>query len=321
MQRKLEVVDVLVAIGMVATLLGGYLLFKASYGGALAVATPTNQVTNPPMKLMVQAMLQPAIGQAIVDHAVLERQFASDVLRGASKLYQATLATEHHPIGGLDTIEARAAQFKADHEARVQHVMGKIIVNLTHQGVRAGVISADNLSNKFNERIISTAKTTGDFMKEAFANNWQPRLGQWIVSAAKKERAFAGHVQERLGQATVQLATTQHEYLTKREEIQNQLEALVAAAARTNAQTDLFARLARADANMQQALGIQSMPTFEVVEARTLPEIPIGYMLAAFTALVGVFLISFTFPTRRHEPEDLVERIQNLRKEMYRKVA
>ena len=50
MKRQLEAVDIFVAIGMVATLLGGYLVFKASYGGALAVTTPSHLATNPPVK-------------------------------------------------------------------------------------------------------------------------------------------------------------------------------------------------------------------------------------------------------------------------------
>ena len=321
MNRKLEFIDILVAIGMVSTLLGGYLVFKASYGGALAVTTPIQVGTNPPMKVMVQSMLQPAMGQAIVDHATLERQFATDISRGASKLYRATLAADQRPLGGLNTIEARAAQFQAEHDAQVQYVMGKTIVNLTGQGIRAGVLSADNLSNKFNDRIIATSQSLGNRMEEQFAKNWQPRLGTWIVAAAKRERQFAGHVQERIGKETVALVSLQEHYLTKRAALQNQFQALNAASSRTDAQTNLFARLARSEVNLQQALGIPVMPEMEVVEARTLPEIPFGYMVAAFAALVVIFLAGFTFPRGRQEPESLDARIEKVRKEIYLKAV
>ena len=40
MKRKLEFTDVTAAIGMVATMFGGYLLYQASYGGAFATMTP-----------------------------------------------------------------------------------------------------------------------------------------------------------------------------------------------------------------------------------------------------------------------------------------
>ena len=321
MKRQLEAVDIFVAIGMVATLLGGYLVFKASYGGALAVTTPSHLATSPPLKLMIQSMLQPAMGQAIVDHATLERQFATDMTRGARKLYQATLAAGHNPMGGLNTIEARAAQFQADHDSQVQYVMGKTIVNLTGQGIRAGVLSADNLSNKFNDRIIATSQTLGNRMEEQFAKNWQPRLGEWIVEAAQRERQFTGHVQERIGKETVSLASIQERYLTKRADLQDQFQALTTASARTDAQTDLFARLTNSEVNLQQALGIPIMPEMEMVQARTLPEVPFGYMVAAFATLVVIFLAGFALPRERPEPENLVDRIEKVRKEIYLKAV
>ena len=321
MNRKIEFIDILVAIGMVATLLGGYLVFKASYGGVLAVTIPTQVGTNPPMNVMVQSMLQPAMGQAIVDHATLERQFAADVSQGASKLYRATAVASQTPLEGLDTIEARAAQFQADHGAQVQYVMGKTIVTLTGQGIRAGVLSAENLSNKFNDRIIATAQALGTLMEEQFAKNWQPRLGEWIVAAAKRERQYAGHVQERIGKQTVKLASIQENYLTKRATLQNQFQALTAASVRTDAQADLFARLARSEVNLQQALGIPAMPEMEIVQARTLPEIPFGYMVAAFGGLVVIFLAGFTFSNRREEPESLDARIERVRKEIFLKAS
>ena len=321
MKRQLEAVDILVAIGMVATLLGGYLVFKASYGGALAVTTPSHLATSPPLKLMIRSMLQPAMGQAIVDHATLERQFAADLTRGAGKLYQATLAARQKPMGGLHTIEARAAQFQADHDSQVQYVMGKTIVNLTRQGIRAGVLSADNLSNKFNDRIIATSQALGNRMEEQFAKNWQPRLGEWIVEAAQRERRFTGHVQERIGKETVTLASIQERYLAKRADLQNQFQALTSASARTDAQTDLFARLTNSEMNLQRALGIPLMPEMGIVQARTLPEIPFGYMVAAFAALVVIFLAGFALPRERAEPENLVERIEKVRKEIYLKAV
>ena len=323
MKRNLEVIDILVAIGMVATLLGGYLLFMASYGGAFAVATPNTPVNNPPIQLMLQSMLQPSMGQAIVGQAMLEDQFASDVIRGSSKLYKATLAAGHHPIGGLDTIETRAAKFEADHAGRVQFVMGRTIVNLTSQGMRAGVISADNLSNRFNERLIATAKSLGDLLESQFAKNWQARLGHWIVEAGKRENRYAGHIQERIGQATVGLATTQNDYLTKRTEHQIQFNALVTASARTDAQSYPLARLVGADMNLQRALGVTSMPEIEIVEAGTLPEVPFGYLIAAFSALIVIFIAGFMFPSghRETEAKDMITRIEQLRHEIYRKTG
>ena len=69
------------------------------------------------------------------------------------------------------------------------------------------------------------------------------------------------------------------------------------ASARTDAQTDLFARLTNSEVNVQRALGIPIMPEMEIVQARTLPEIPFGYMVAAFVALVAIFLGGFAITT------------------------
>ncbi len=114
---------------------------------------PIQDVPNPPIEIMVQ----PGRGQAIVDQTTLKSKWTTDVMRNARKIFPASLAAPHKPIGGLNTIESQTTQFKADHHSGVQHIMGKTIVNLTDQGMRSGVLSADSLSNKFNDRIILTA--------------------------------------------------------------------------------------------------------------------------------------------------------------------
>lgn len=322
MKRKLELVDLLVTIGMVATVFGGYMFYQASYGGTVPVMTPSQTTTNPPIQLMVQSMLQPEIGQAIVNQATLDRQFATNVSRDARNLYRASLAAEHHPINGLDTIEARATRFQANHAAQVQYVMGKTIVNLTGQGMRSDALSADNLSNKFNDRIITTAKGMGDFMAATFTKSWQPRLGEWIIGAANKERRFAGHTQERIGQGIVDLATTQREYLFKSANTQNQLHTLTAAAARTETQPKQFSFVGRGDGNLQKALGVQSIPSIDVGTREALPEIPFSYMFVAFIGLAIVFYMGCTLPRGRDKPtEDLFERVEKVRQEIYRKTA
>lgn len=321
MKRKFELVDIMVSIGMVATVLGAYAFFQIPDGGAVSVTTAANHMTNPPMKALVQAKLQPAMGQAIVDQAMLERQFAADISRGASKLYSATRAAERESSGGLDKIEARAAQFEADHKARVQYVMGRSIVTLTQQGMRAGALSADNLSNSVNDRIIENAQAMGMKMHEAFAKNWQPRLGQWIVVAAKQERRYAGHVQERIGQATVDLASAQHAYQTKRAWLQTQFRALTAAAARTAGQPDLFARLPKAALNWQWALSIPNMPQMEVVEARTFPEIPSTYLMVASVGLVTMFFFGLTLPRGGRKAEAMTHRMEERKQERYQKAV
>lgn len=321
MKRKLEFTDVTVAIGMVATMFGGYLLYQASYGGAFPTMTPSDVMTNPSIKTMVQSRLQPALGQTIVDQTTLERQFAHDITRGTSRLYRASVAAEHHLIGGLNTIESRAAKFQADHSGRVQHMMGQTIVTLTSRGMRAGVLSAENISNPSNDRIIARTKAIENFLESTFAQRWQARLGQWIVEAATKEWQFAGRLQERMGQGIVDLASAQGSYLAKSAENQNQLQSLTAAATRTETQNNQFIRLVGSAANLQKTLGVKGTPGVEVVEARTLPEIPFTYMCIALLGLGIVFFIGLSYPSGRREPEPVVDRIERIRREIFLKAV
>ena len=321
MKRKFELVDVIVSIGMVATLLGAFAFFQVSIGSAVSVNKSANHITNPPMHVLVQAKLQPAIGQAIVDQAILDWQFATDINREASNLASAIRAAERRPRGGLDQIETRAAQIETEHTARVQYVMGRTILVLTNQGMRSGALSTDNLSNGVNARIIKTSLEKGRKMDRAFAKNWQPRLGQMIVAAAKQEGRVSERAQERIGQATVDLANSQHSYQTKRAGIQNQFKALMAAAARTEGQSDRFARLPQNDLNWRWALGIPSIPQVEMVEARTLPEIPINYLMVASAGLVTLFFLGLTLPRGDRKSEAIVQRREERTQERYRKAV
>ncbi len=321
MKRKFELVDVIVSIGMVATLLGAFSFFQVNHGGAVSVTKAYNHMTNPSMSVLVQSKLQPAMGQAIVDQAMLEWQFATDLNREASNLAAAIRAAERRTRGGLDQIETRAAKIETEHTARVQYVMGRTIMVLTNQGMRAGALSIDNLSNSVNDRIIKAAQERGRKMDSAFAKNWQPRLGQMIVQAAKLEGRVSERAQERIGQATVEMASSQHAYQTKRAGIQTQFKALMAAAARTEGQPDRFSRLPQNDVNWQWAMSIPNMAQMEMVEARTLPEIPLNYLMLASVGLVTMFFFGLTLPRGGRKAEAVVKRMEDRKQKRYRKAV
>ncbi len=320
MKRKFEVVDVIATIGMVATLIGAYAFFQVSDGRAVTVNTTGHHMTSPSMTALVQAKLQPAIGQAIVDEAKLERQFATDMIRGSRKLASAKRAAKRHREW-VDKIVVRAAQLKAEHEARVQYVMGRSIIMLTKQAMRTGALSTDNLSNHVNNRIIQKAQEKGRKMERAFAKNWQPRLGQWIVAAAKQKSSYAGHMQERIGQATVDIASIQHAYQTKQVELQTQFNALTAAAARTAEQPKLFARLPKNDPNWEWALSITHMPQVEALETRTASEIPFTYLMVASVGLVTMFFVGLTLPGGGRKVEVITHRREESKQARYRKAG
>ena len=64
MKRKFELVDLMVLIGMVATVFGSYAFFQVTDSGAVSVSTEAHHMTNHPIKAFVQAKLQPAMGQS-----------------------------------------------------------------------------------------------------------------------------------------------------------------------------------------------------------------------------------------------------------------
>ena len=321
MKRKLELIDVMVSIGMVATLIGAYAFFQVSDGAAVSFTPATNQMAHPTMTVLVQAKLQPAMGQAIVDRARLEQQFASDISRGTAKLASAIRAGERQPHGGLDKIEKRAAQMEADHRARVQYVMGRSTVILTKQGMRAGALSADNLENGVNERIIARRSRKGQKYGAGLYEGLATTLGRWIVEAARQEGRYDGHIQERIGRATVDLASIQHAYHVQRASLQNQFNALTAAAARIEPQPDSFARLPKADPNWQYALSISKIPQLDVMKAGTGPEIPVYYVMAATVGLVTMFFLGLSIPREGRKSEARATWIEGRKQDRYRKAV
>jgi hypothetical protein len=57
------------------------------------------------------------------------------------------------------------------------------------------------------------------------------------------------------------------------------------------------------------------------MEARNLPEIPFTYMVAALLGLGIVFLFGLSIPSGRREPENIVDRIETIRREIFRKAV
>lgn len=319
MRRRLEFIDILVAIGFVATIYGGYALYMASYGGVATASLSAPRAVHIP----VRASLQTAMGHAIVERAILDQEFSDAVQDGARKLAQATFAWEKRTKNdGLATIEAQAAQFRAEYAGTVQYVLGKTIVNLSSQGFRHGLLTPHTLDRSpFHTRIIATTRAMKEAAESQFNKTWQPRLGQWIVDTATKERRVVQRIQERIGRATVVLAHAQHLYMTKRAAIDTQFRALASAADRVDRQTDTIARMVRADAGIQQALGLSTLGASNAAALRTWPEIPFSIFVLAFGGLVAIFFIGLAIPGKHRTSPDVAARIAQVTKEIYRKTG
>ena len=107
--------------------------------------------------------LQPAIGQAIVDQALLERHTNRSIAESASEWNRATMAVQDlqsRPGGPYGYVIRTAIVGPAMHSARVQEVMGRSIVNFTRRGVRSGVLSGEPVS-AYNADMIRKTEAMG----------------------------------------------------------------------------------------------------------------------------------------------------------------
>ena len=85
------------------------------------------------------------LGQAIVDHALLERRHAKDAAAAITQLDGLIFERNQwhrFPYSYLDSVTTGASWADSEHTARVQTVMGRSIVNFTRRGVRSGLWSS-----------------------------------------------------------------------------------------------------------------------------------------------------------------------------------
>ena len=297
MSYRYNTVDIIVGVGMCAILFGALLLFMAADG--------TYQVPGP-QALSYQEdtgfqvgmnWLQPVLGQTVVDEALFERRTNQLLAQSISEWNRATVA-EHdfrsfagNPFGA---VRQQADTMPADHQARVQGVMGRAIVNGTRRGIGSGALSADLYLSDYNSQMIRTVEMRGQHLDQEFTSTWQAMLGRNIVDAFQRYQERAAVNQERIGTALVHLAQIRQAADEGRAAIQSQLASLVVAAVRTQALSDRLTLLA----------AIQSFPEDTRVastEPASLPEIPVGFLAAAGFLLMAVFFGAITLAAQRRE--------------------
>jgi len=221
MQQRFEFMDLIVAVGLCATIVASGVLLMAANGmqirtvGWGSIAQPAGDPTG-------VDLLQPVLGQAIVDHAILERSHAKHAAAALIQLDGLALERnqwQHSPYGYLDSITIGASWAEAEHTARVQTVMGRSIANFTRRGVRSGLWSSVERAAHDNPHMIDVTEAMGQKMDHAFLANWQPNLGR-----------------EQLGTAILKMATVQEAYEPVRAAIQEQLGSATVIATMTGSQ-------------------------------------------------------------------------------------
>jgi len=309
MKRTFEAVDIMVAIGFCATILGGFLFFTAPGG---VVGSPVGETIASAQTFSEMELLEPALGEAIVSHALLDRFAEKETAAAAAQLNRATMLTYDLESSGdvsFDGTTAWAERMEADNVARAELVRGRAIVNFTKRGISQGWLSADQYINQYNDRMIQQADVAGSRVAEHFASTWQPNLGEAIVGSIVARMQAAGRIQEGIGAAVVRVTKVQTEYEEASGGIQAQTAALFNAAIRTELQSDELTQLARA--------GTAPETTVMTGMSKSWPEISSGHVIGAALGLMGLLIAGFylggrpseeVIPRTRLEPAERVYR-------------
>jgi hypothetical protein len=319
MKPRLDPLDIIVAIGMFATIVGGLFLVFASYANYGGGLTSSAASDGPFTTMRVMQGLQTGMGENIVELAKVDLVFQSPMDRVTKSLTSVTgslQAISQRP-GIPETVQARFEQAKAGHDARIQYLMGKSIVTLTGQGMRAGVLSAQNLhNNPFNQRIINTARGYGALGEGRF-NNSQAILGQWISEESRSRQRSHAYLQERTGQFIVQKASMEHAYQTAKSDLQSQLHALTAAATRTQSGEVFMAALQPSDRSSPASLSVgMAQGKLQISPSSFWNDIPIGIPIAFLILLPALLIMGLTIPRNSLEKPVNMERILELTMEL-----
>jgi len=317
MSYRYNATDIIVGVGTSAIVFGALLFFLVANGtieAALPQPTPMESSTTIEAGM---TWLQPAVGQAIVEQALYERRGNQAMAEAASEWNRATLA--HHEFQSLSgdpfgAVMHRAMTVPAEHQARVQGVLGRTIVNFTQRGIRNGALSADQYRSDFNTSMIRATEARGQELDRDFSSNWQAILGRDIVWAFQSYTSRADGIQERLGAALLHVVQARQSLEDSMAVQQPQMGSLVVAAIRTE---DLIGRLTLLEA-------IESLPETAPVPSTkqaSWPETPIGFLIAAGFMLVVVFFGGLSMTARSREAKDAATMQRHSTKWVYRMAA
>ncbi|OQW31562.1 MAG: hypothetical protein A4E19_08090 [Nitrospira sp. SG-bin1] len=305
MSYRYNTIDIIVGVGMCAILFGGLLLFLAANGTYQMVPS---QVLSFERQATIDGMsiLQPALGQAIVDQALLERRTNHAVAQSASEWNHATLAYHDWQSGSrglLGAVLNQAATVPINHLARVEGIKGRAVVNFTKRGVRNGLVSADQYGTMYNMKMIGAIEAQGQRLHDEFASTWQATLGRRIVEAAHYDWLQTGAIQERLGSALVQVVHAQMNAEQGRAAQQEQLASLIFAAVRHEVVVD---RPTQAPTAMPTVTASEDI-AMGSTEPVSWPDIPMGYLMAAGLLLTTIFLGGLTMAAQSREAKALAQ--------------
>lgn len=193
--------DLVTVTGMI-TAIGGiflclFLLFHPFKAGATVPEVATDGVVD--LELSMR-WIQPILGRGIVEDALIKQQYG-DEIRHAIMVQDRGALAAYLLNGGDPQRQALvyAGAMGADHAARVQWVMGRLIVELTRHSVRAGMGTAGPQAEAENRRILTIAQETRKKLDDGFKTERQAKLGRGIVSQTLNQVRTAKQSRDRVG--------------------------------------------------------------------------------------------------------------------------
>ena len=313
MKRRFEPIDLMVAVGVFATLIGSGLVFMAANGTLTAAASQAGNITSRDMTAAMQ-FIQPALGHALVDNFVLDRTGPSEIASAAARLNQATM--EFRALEGNPFMERALREFgtaEADHKARVQFVLGQQIANFTSRGIRNGALSAADPSGEHNRRMIEIAQATGRKMENSFGSTREANLRSALMEASQWQTRLMDRAQQRFGNAMVLVAQLQDRYAETSAGLQQQLGAVVTADVKTDLLIDRLSQVAAAEPVGGNQVSLYIGP-------RSWPEIPVSFLLVMSATLIGIVCVGLLIPGRPETEQVEIAR-PTAREKEFRKTA
>lgn len=201
MDGRFKFIDLTTSVALLATVAGIVLCLFFLFAPTTFGKNLPETVVNGSLDIQVSLRwIQPILGQAIVEDTLIKQQYGNYIDGLVPTAKPTTLAG--HPIHEkvLETaIAAHIQSLEADHSTRVQWVLGRLIVTLTSQGTRTGMVTTDNSANEANRRIIGLARETGIMLDNAFKAERQARLGTTIVTETLAQARLTDDSWERVG--------------------------------------------------------------------------------------------------------------------------
>ena len=315
MPYRFNSLDIVVGVGLCGIVFGAMVLIVAT-SGAFLVSGPSMGAIEEGLPSTEAAWLQPALGRAVVERALLQQRTDQITASATAEWNQAMAAHRSMQAvrgGPLAFIMDRAVTVPQEHAARVQTVTGRAIVNFTQRGIRSGMLSADLYLSDYNQGMIAAAESRARRMHTEFDSTWQSVLGRWIVEVTREQLRRIADVQEQLGSAIVHVAQARIGLEGAWAANQYQLGSLMTAADRMPAIRDERALSTPTDGGAREASSAMRLTS--------IPDVPAGYLMAAALVLCGVFFAGLLLSAAAREAKAMAEARRNSGRWVYRMAA